>query len=243
MEEYNRACLKEVKRVNEKPFQKKPGSRTERFFLEEKGYLKPLPVYPYEFASWKKAKVQKNAHISYDKKYYSVPYEYIGHEVDARITKNTLTVYHQGTKLCVHNIIRTHDGAYSTNPEHMPKGSNAREPWNKERFIKWANKIGIDTTTVITNLFTQYSYEQQAYNGAKSILLLADKYSPERLERACKIALENLSRVRFRDINGILKNNHDLEYQQNNPVVKTSDNSTPSPYLRGSKYYGGKNNG
>ena len=240
MEEYNRACIKEVKRVNEKPFQKKPGSRAERFFLEEKEYLKPLPVYPYEFATWKKAKVQKNAHISHDKKYYSVPYEYIGHEVDVRITKNTLTVYHQGTKLCVHNIIRTHDGAYSTNPEHMPKGSNAREPWDKERFIKWANKIGIDTTTVITNLFTQYSYEQQAYNGAKSILLLADKYSPERLERACNIALHNLSRVRFRDINGILKNNHDLEYEHNNTVTVKSTGNTNSPYLRGSQYYGGR---
>lgn len=242
LEEYNRACIKEVKRVNEKPFQKKPGSRAEIFLLEEKEYLKPLPVYPYEFASWKKAKVQKNSHISYDKKFYSVPYEYIGYEVDLRITRNTVTVYYQGTKLCVHSILKTHDGSYSTNPEHMPKGSNARQPWSKDRFIKWANKIGVNTTTVITNLFTQYSYEQQAYNGAKSILLLADKYSPERLERACKIALENLSRVRFRDINGILKNNHDLEYQNNSPAVRTSDSSTPSPYLRGSHYYGGRKN-
>ncbi len=243
MEEYNKACLKEVKRVNEKPFQKKPGSRSEKFFQEEKEHLKPLPLYPYEYAIWKKAKVQNNSHISYGKKFYSVPYEYLGQEVDLRITGRTITIYHQGTKLCVHNIIMTYDGAYSTIPEHMPKGSNAREPWNKERFIKWANKIGMNTTTVITNLFTQYSYEQQAYNGAKSILLLADTYTPERLERACNIALNNLSRVRFRDIKGILKNNHDLEYQDNNPIVRIPDNSTPSPYLRGSRYYGGKKNG
>ena len=240
--EYNKACIEEVKRVNDKPFQKKPGSRTERFFREEKEYLRPLPIYPYEYAVWKKAKVQSNSHISHGKKFYSVPYEYIGHEVDLRISNSYLTVYYQGTKLCTHALLNDRDGAYSTNPEHMPKGSNAREPWNKERFIKWANRIGINTTTVITGLFTQYSYEQQAYNGAKSILLLADTYSPERLEKACGIALKHLSRVRFRDIKGILKNNHDLDDEWSDQPTSPPSSGT-SPYLRGSKYYGGKKNG
>lgn len=242
-EEYNKACREEVKRVNNKPFQKKPGSRSERFLQEEKEYLRPLPVYPYEYAVWKKAKVQANSHISYDKRFYSVPYEYIGHEVDLRITRSALAVYYKDKKICTHPVLKARDGAYSTNPEHMPKGSNAREPWNKDRFIKRANRIGIDTTTVITELFTQYSHEQQAYNGAKSILLLADSYSPQRLEKACSIALKHLSRVRFRDIKGILKNNHDLEDED---LQQTPDHQTgevPSPYLRGPGYYGGKKNG
>ena len=243
MEEYNNACLKEVTRFNHKPFQKKPGCRFDVFMDEEMECLRPLPVYRYEYAIWKKAKVQNNSHISHGKKFYSVPHEYIGYEVDLRITGTTLTVYYKGTKLCVHTILDSHDGAYSTNPEHMPKGSNAREPWTKERFIKWANKIGVNTTTVITNLFTQYSYEQQAYNGAKSILLLADEYSPERLEKACEIALGNLTRVRFRDIKGILKNNHDLEGELQHNKKTTSAVTTPSPYLRGRQYYRGKNNG
>lgn len=242
LEEYNRACLEEVKRVNDRSFQKKPGSRSERFLMEEKEYLRPLPVYPYEYAVWKKAKVQNNSHIAFAKKFYSVPYEYIGHEVDLRISSSSLSVYYQERKLCTHPLMKTHDGAYSTNPEHMPKGSNAREPWNKERFIKWANRIGIDTTTVITELFTQYSYEQQAYNGAKSILLLADAYSPQRLEKACGIALRHLSKVRFRDIKGILKNNHDLEAEQSDHSSSPPSLSS-SPYLRGSGYYGGKKNG
>ena len=242
LEEYNKACFEEVKRINDKPFQKKPGSRSERFFQEEKEYLRPLPVYPYEYAIWKKAKVQNNSHVSYDKRFYSVPYEYIGHEVDLRITASAISIYYSGKKLCTHTLLKNHEGAYSTNPEHMPKGSNAREPWNKERFIKWANRIGIDTTTVITELFAQYSYEQQAYNGAKSILLLADTYSPQRLEKACGIALKNLSRVRFRDIKGILKNNHDLDEDQQQTSGAHND-GIPSPYLRGSGYYGGKKNG
>ena len=239
IEEYNKACLKEVERLNELPFQKKPGSRSEAF-IEEREYLRPLPIYPYEYAVWKKAKVQNNSHISYGKKFYSVPYEYIGYEVDLRITSTRITVFYKGTKLCIHAILNSHDGSYSTNPEHMPKGSNAREEWNKERFIKWANKIGVNTTTVITNLFTQYSYEQQAYNGAKSILLLADSYSPERLEKACEIALDNLTKVRYRDIKGILKNNHDLDYSSHSFPKTSVKADVDVPNLRGGSYYGKK---
>ena len=240
IEEYNKACFEEVRRVNDKPFQKKPGSRTERFLQEEKEYLRPLPAYPYEYAVWKKAKVQNNSHISFDKRFYSVPYEYIGYEVDLRITGTTLTVYYSNQKICTHVLLKTHNGVYSTNPEHMPKGSNASEPWNKDRFIKWANRIGIDTTTVITELFAQYSYEQQAYNGAKSILLLADSYSPERLEKACEIALDNLTKVRYRDIKGILKNNHDLDYSSHSFPKTSVKADVDVPNLRGGSYYGKK---
>ena len=238
IDEYNRECLKKVEEFNRARFQKKDGSRYIAY-LEEKDYLDPLPVYPYEFALWKKAKVQTNSHISCDRKFYSVPYEYIGNEVDLRITDKTITIFYKGTKLCVHPVLKQRDGMYSTNPDHMPKGSNAHEKWNRDRFIKWANRIGISTTTVITDLFTQYSHERQAYNGAKSILLLADRYSPERLEKACQIALKHLSRIRYRDINGILKNSNDLKIETDESERKQEPSASSSPYLRGSNYYSG----
>ncbi len=237
MEEYNAQALKKVNEFNAARFQKKEGSRRSRF-EEERDYLSPLPVYPYEFALWKKAKVQTNSHVAYGKKFYSVPYEYIGNTVDLRISGKSITVYYEKVKLCSHPLLSIKDPLYSTNPEHMPKGSNAYEQWNRERFIKWANRIGVFTTTAITDLFAQYAHEQQAYNGAKSILLLADRYSPERLEKACEIALKHLTRVRYRDINGILKNKHDLgrKQEERSTAVKTTEHS---PYLRGSSYYRG----
>lgn len=232
--EYNAEARRQMEIFNNSQFQKKPGSRFSAF-QEEKEYLQPLPAHPYEFSHWKKAKVQKNSHISFQKKYYSVPHEYIGYEVELRITDNTLSVYYKRNKLCTHVILKGHDGAYSTNPEHMPKGSNAHQQWDKERFIKWANKIGVNTTTVITNLFADYPHEQQAYNGAKSILLLADKYTPERLEKACEIALNHLRYIRYRDINGILRHSHDLHITEE--TASKPIDLEQSPYLRGGSYY------
>ena len=39
--------------------------------------LAPLPATPFELAEWKQATVQFNYHITVDKMYYSVPYQYI----------------------------------------------------------------------------------------------------------------------------------------------------------------------
>lgn len=71
----NKAFKKELESFNNKPFQKRNGSRKEVFENEEKEFLRPLPKIPYEYATWKIATVQYNYHISVDKKYYSVPYK------------------------------------------------------------------------------------------------------------------------------------------------------------------------
>lgn len=61
--------------------------------------------------------------------------------------------------------------------------------WYGERFVKWAAKIGINTETAVSAILSGYKIEQQGYKACMGILKLADKYSPERLENACKKAL------------------------------------------------------
>lgn len=234
LDEYNKQALKELESFNRKPFQKKPGSREEIYLNTELECLRPLPQYEYECAEWRKAKVQTNSHVAFDKKYYSVPHEYIGQEVDLRITKKKITVYYQHSSLCVHDRIYGHNGAYDTFPEHMPSSSNAHEEWNKERFIKWANEIGVNTVEVITNLFAQYKYEQQGYNGAKSILMLAGKYSKERLENACGTALAHISHPRYKNIKAILENKQDKPEEPSQHST-----SIEKAFLRGADYYKG----
>ena len=233
LDEYNRQVMAELNQFNQKLFQKKPGSRAENYRNIELDCLQPLPQYPYEYAEWRKAKVQSNSHIAFDKKYYSVPHEYIGQEVELRITKKNITVYYQHLSLCIHTRIYGHDGAYDTFPEHMPPSSNAASEWNQDRFIKWANEIGTNTVQVITNLFAQYKYEQQGYNGAKSILMLASKYSNERLENACGTALAHISHPRYKNIKAILENKQEKKDSQSlHPVVPAE-----KAFLRGADYY------
>jgi transposase len=79
--ELNIAVREKLAEFNEKPFQKKAGNRRIAF-LEEKGFLLPLPRNRYELSSWKVAIVQHNYCVAVDKMYYSVPFEYIKREVE-----------------------------------------------------------------------------------------------------------------------------------------------------------------
>ena len=49
----------------------------------------PLPEFPYEMAQWGKAKVQLKCHIAFQRKFYSVTFEYLGEEADVRATQST----------------------------------------------------------------------------------------------------------------------------------------------------------
>ena len=121
----------------------------------------------------------------------------------------------------------------------MPKYSNAACPWNKDRYMKWANRIGQSTVQVVTGLFAHYKVEQQAYLGVKSIRMLEKKFSSERLENACALALLQANMPRYRHIKYILENNQDL--QEKAPVLRETVTAALDPeesYLRGADYYG-----
>ena len=83
--------------------------------------------------------------------------------------------------------------------------SNAYGEWNSSRYLNWARSKGPHVYQVIYQLFQSTKVEQRYYNAAHSILKLADKYSDERLESACRYALSLLKRPLYRDIKHILE--------------------------------------
>jgi ISPsy14, transposase len=95
-----------------KPFQKWESSRAGSF-AEEKLFLLPLPVSPFELAVWKVAAVQYNYHISVERMNYSVPYEYIKHQVDVRLTRSTVEVFFAGTRIAFHPRLHGHPNQYT----------------------------------------------------------------------------------------------------------------------------------
>lgn len=231
----NEAFKKELESFNNKPFQKRNGSRKEVFENEEKEFLRPLPKIPYEYATWKIATVQYNYHISIDKKYYSVPYKYIKQKVNVRITKNLIEIYYDHIRICSHKRIYGHDGQYSTSLDHMPANHIKASEWDGKRFRNWARSIGKNTYTVIDRLLKNYRAEQQAYNGCRSILKLADSYTPLQLENACKQALSVINVPRYKNIKLI------IEYNQDNHTTESDTNNDEYAIVRGATYYGGNN--
>lgn len=211
------------------------GSRQERFETIEKSCLQPLPAVAYELAEWRIVKVQNVSHISYAKRYYSVPYAYIEKQIKLRITKDKVHIYHDLTLIGSHLLIENSKEYYSTDPEHMPPNSNAASEWNRTRYLNWAKQKGPYVYEVVTKRFILSTHEQQHIKTVHSIIKLADKYSDQRLNYTCKLALEHMKNPNYNHIKGILSNNQDLiDIEENGSEKKTV---VKSRFLRGAKHY------
>ena len=184
IDEYNDQLLLEVERFNNKPFQKKEGTRRSVFEEVEKAALRPLPARKYEMATYRTAVVQSNSHIAYQKNYYSVPYQYLGKEVTLKVTSNHPTILYNKNVLSEHELLWNRTGAYVTIPTDMPPHSNAYGEWNSTRYLNWAKNKGPNVYEVIYRIFASSNVEQQHYRTVHSILKLASTYSDQRLEEA-----------------------------------------------------------
>ncbi|MFR3452473.1 MAG: Mu transposase domain-containing protein [Collinsella sp.] len=109
-----------VDSINSAPFQKRAGSRREAFLGREKDRLQPLPPTHYEMTVRKTATVQFNYHVSFDKRYYSVPAAYVRREVGIVATRTTVAVICDGERIAMHRRSTSPAGAYVTDPAHMP---------------------------------------------------------------------------------------------------------------------------
>jgi transposase len=234
--ELNTAIGDKLEEFNRKPFQKKPGSRLSIFLNEEKVALLPLPKEPYELAVWKIATVQFNYHITIEKMHYSVPYEYIKHKVDVRITRNVVEVFFNGHRICSHPKLHGCEGQYSTTTEHMPADHQKYMSWNAERFLSWAEKIGANAVITVKAILASHRVEQQGYKSCMALLKMADKYSVTRLEAACKRALSYTINPSYKSIQTILQTGQDKVSEEE--IAANKDESSEFGFVRGADYYG-----
>ena len=202
--ELNRAIRDKLELFNQRLFQKKEGSRRSLFLEEEKPLLAPLPSTRFELSDWKTATVQFNYHISVDGMLYSVPYEYIKKKVDVKVTDTTIEIFYNHNRIASHRRLKGRPGQYSTVTEHMPEDHLKYLEWNGDRFRKWAERIGINTYTVVNAILTSKRVEQQTYRSCMGLLKLAEKYSDALLEVACKKALSYTSSPSYKSIKNIL---------------------------------------
>jgi hypothetical protein len=83
-----------LKKSNERPFKKLPGSRQSLFQSLDEPALKPPPNTPCTYAEWKQVRVHIDYHVELDGHYYSVPYQLTKQQLDARISAHTVVRKH-----------------------------------------------------------------------------------------------------------------------------------------------------
>jgi hypothetical protein len=188
-------------------------SRRDKFMSEEKHLLRELPAEPFVLKSRTKAKVKPNYHVilGEDWHQYSVPHQYIGHEVVIVYDEKVVEVFIDNLKrIAVHKRDCRRYG-YTTLAEHMPESHlkyREQKGWTEDDFIAKASKIGEQTKIAINKLLGAKAFIEQTYDGCLGVLRLADKYGNDRLESACRRANTG-SRINYKILHNILKNNLD----------------------------------
>ena len=232
LRQLNQAIAKLLEDLNNKPFQKLPGSRKSAFESMDRPALNPLPSQAYQFAEWKKATVNVDYHIEVDRHYYSVPHTLITKKIDVRITNNTIECFYKSKRVASH-IRSYHKGRHSTVKEHMPRSHQKWAEWTPQRFIRWAAKIGPHTQSLIVNVLNSRAHPQLGFRSCLGILRLAKSYGNDRLEAACRRAVD-IGGTSYRSVQSILKHNLDQK-----PLSDQSSKSPPIEHIniRGARYY------
>jgi transposase len=202
------AAIRELLEYYNTRIMKKYGkSRKELFASLDQPSAAPLPESDYEYAQWKKARVNINYHVNFEKHDYSVPYTLIHKEVDIKATGGVIEVYFQGERVCAHARSGRENG-YSTVKEHMPPSHQKYLEWTPQRIIAWAGKYGPAVQTLVETIIASTKFPEQAYKRCLGIIRLANRYPHHRLNTACQRALKYQS-LSYRTVADMLKNNTD----------------------------------
>lgn len=209
LEDLNREIKPLLERYNNLLFKRKEASRLELFQSVEREYLKPLPITRYELKEYRRAKVQKIGYVYFspDKTYYSVPYRYIGRETTIHYTKSVVEVYYNHLRIALH-WRNPSKGVYITNKDHLSSTHKYYSDWSPEFFKNKATPHGNHVAACVEQIIAGVDYPEIGYKRAMGVIQLHKSYGSQRLDNACKRALQ-ADAVSYKRIRNILKNNLD----------------------------------
>lgn len=233
--ELNAAIQEQLTKLNNRKLSHSDDSRAYRY-AKEKEHLSPLPIYRYELKTYRRAKVQKMGYVlcSTYKNYYSVPYRYIGKQVELRYDTRCLEVYHKGDRIANH-VTSQAKGQYITKPSHLSSNNAAYIKWSAGYFSEIAATHGTHVQTYIDELIADRPYPEQAYKQVQGIIALAKTYTSNRVNIACQLARDHPKRS-YKMIKQILLNNQDHLAHHNSDEAK-GHNIPAHSNLRGKDYY------
>jgi transposase len=186
LEEYNAEVRRKVDWLNDRDFQQKDGSRRSVFEDEERECLGPLPSHRFEISHWTKATLAPDCHVRVDYMRYSAPYKLVGKRLDVRLTSSVVDIIDDGIIVASHRRLFGKKGQYSTDTAHMSSTWGTLDnPWNPERFERWADNIGPATRETVDRILASRTIVEQTFVSCQNVLGLAKSYGRVLLEQGC----------------------------------------------------------
>jgi len=237
LEDLNEAIVPLLERINNKKMRYVNKSRKELFEDIDRPALGTLRQTPYQYAEWKKARVNIDYHIVYHDHFYSVCYQLVKQVVHIRATALIIEIFYKSKRIASHHL-SFKKGGYTTDPNHRPPSHQAHLKWTPERIINWGKSKGDNVGLYIESLITSKAHPEQGYRAALGVIRLADKYNSYRLNQACGNAIA-IGVISYQTVKNMLKNGMDQVAPPSNKKTneKQQDFFTSNENVRGRNYY------
>ena len=157
----------------------------EVFMKEERSHLGMLPSEEFLFTRSNKAMVRTDCHIVHSGNFYSVPYTYIGLEVDVIEVNQLLHIYYEGKEIALHSLAENAKGEYRTDRKHYPDNKNITQKEILSRYREQMSQIGDGAVQFLEIFKDTEMYKGHHYRSIAGILSLRKKYDDDTINRAC----------------------------------------------------------
>jgi transposase len=139
-------------------------------------------------------------------------------------------MYHKGKRVASHVRINKL-GAFVTENLHMPHRHRQYLEWTPERIRLWGAKTGPSTKEMMDQIMEHRDHPEHGFRSCLGIIRLSKTCSPERVEAACKRALE-IGAYNYRSVKSLLERN-----LENIPPAHKKNIIVLHANIRGGSYY------
>lgn len=231
IEEINTALRPLLETLNNRNMKDYGASRNELFDKLDRSALKPLPAMPFVVATYKRAKVSLDYHISLEQHFYSVPYTHVKKEVWVKITEKLIEVFLENERIASHPRSSL-PYRFSTIEAHMLPAHKAVKSWSANNFLTWAHTVGGATEKLVNALLNSPRYKEQSFRSILGIQRLHQHYGAALVEQAAFIACQrkhHSQRALKQILETLSTKEKALNQQEQQPIVDGN--------IRGGSYY------
>lgn len=198
----------------------------EDMFKDEQSHLRPLPQTPYSVATYGRAILSRDCHLTFEGNFYSAPHWLRGKELDIWVTSTQLEIYFEGDRVAVHARKHTRS-IFVTDTNHYPPAQQAYAEEDIQKLVGQTKQIGPETELLVKELLSD-SHPLRHLRRIQGVVALSWKYSRELLEIACKEGNRfNNRNVQY--LERVIKTRKGVARKEDASITKRSFN----PHLRG----------
>ena len=150
-----------------------------------------LPAVPFELFDYKICKVHPDCHIRHQRNFYSVPYRFVGKEVEVKFNNKMIYIYCETEEIAIHSIT-VGAGLFITNKGHYPESKLLDTNFHILSSMEKSKKIGPNTAILVKKLFEiPRNHPLRNLTKVLGVLNLKNKFSIEAVEYGAEAALES----------------------------------------------------